>query len=291
MAVNVTLSLGLVSAQVKVESAVRDDSKETELKTVCAGSTETEHPPAKVNSLYRCSYIAPDGVPCGREHSSYHPYSKGRDNGDGTYTVIDTAALEEATATEDKSAFTTLQFVPVNRGEFDTRMVASGKVYYLKPKGAVLPYAAIREIIRSRPEDVFVTEWAYRSVVTVVAAVVMGDVLAIQQYAFQDAVQAKPSIDPIDVDPAMLTMMSGLVESLRVEWDVTKFTDMRKSKIAALLNDAAGELGLPATSIDDQSSLLMAQLTAYLADNAPPAAPKRKAPAKRTTRKKEVAAS
>lgn len=277
MAVNVTLSLQLVTAQVKVESAVKsDEDKETETKTVCEGDPDkgfAAHAAAKVNARYRCSS-------CGREHSSYHPYPRGRDNADGTYTVIPQAELDAAKAGEDKTVFTQINLVPVDRATFEENMVPSGKVYYLKPKGAVLPYAAIREAIRLRPDDVFVSEWAYRTAVNVVRVVLMGDVIAIQQYAWQDAVLPKPVIPQVDLAPEMLALATQVVDGARIEWDPARFTDIRKSTIAKLLAEASGG-DSPAAPARDDANSLMAELEAFLASQAAPA-PVKKARKPRT---------
>lgn len=278
MAVNVTMTLNLMSAPVKVTSAVKSEDDETSLKTVCAGTEEAKHAPFKVNSIYRCSH-------CEREHSSWHPYERGRDNGDGTFTVVAKDAIAAAAQDVDKSVFDSLNFLPVNREQFEATAVPTGKFYFLAPKGNPLFYAAIRETMRAAKDDTFVTEWAYRTAVSPVRAVLMGDLIAIQQYAYAEQVLQRPEVPPVDVDPKMLALAGQMVEGMRIVWDTKTFTDVRKSKLAALIAEASGETVSAGSTDVEAASKLVAELEAFLAEQAP-----QKAPTKRKPRTKKVAA-
>lgn len=270
MATKITIQIGPYSASARILTAVRDET-ESELKTVCEGLPSTvdivdgvetvishAHPAGKVNSLYRCSA-------CEREERSYHPFPRGRENLDGTFTVLTTDEL--ATAEVDDTVKKTLTFFACDRAQVEARSIPNGKFYYVGPDRDPKFYALVRDLMRDAPEDVaWITQWAYRSAPITVRAVFVGDLLAIQQLAGPETVVAPPALDLPSYNPAYLAHAVEVIDTLRVEFDPHTFVDTRKTKIAEMLANAASIVPIAhaaSTSVDASSDALLTSLESW----------------------------
>lgn len=316
MALKVALKVGPFVEQSRILTAVRGDDEETELRTVCVGKKpsddeiaaatarallddtveipkDTTHAPVRVGQFYIC----PE---CERKEKSFHPFPRGRDNGDGTFTVLTAEDLANADVSEDVKK--TLTLLPTDRLEFESQMVPSGKCYYVGPEGRGETYALIRDLIRATEADtVWTTQWAYRTAANPIRAVLFGDVVGIQQYAWPDRLVAPPQLNLPAVDKRFLDAALGVAQVLRVEFDPHTFTDVRKSKIAELLASAttvtAGVTAASTPVESTSSDALLISLQQWVAerggnvggqDETPVNTPRKRAPRKAAQRKAEV---
>lgn len=317
MATKVNIQIGpFVNAPARILTAVRE-KEESALHTVCCGKPmegvadedqpHPTHPAAKVNQVYRCTH-------CLREERSFHPFPRGRENGDGSWTIPtleDMAALE---ATEDMK--TSLAFLPAARADVEAHGVPFGKFYYVGPAAQPQMYALARDIIKeTREEWVWLTQWAYRTAPSFVRAVVMDDLLAIQQLALPEQIVARPQLNLPPANPQHLAMMLTSVPLLAVQYDAATFPDIRKQKLAEILGNAdtqAGVAPVAATPVQGGDDALLVSMQQWLEQHgasvggssktapkqrtrkaptksATPAAPRKRASRKSTTITKESA--
>lgn len=263
MAMKVTIQIGPISASAKVLTAVRDET-ESDLKTVCVGDTDDPHDAAKVNSQFKCSA-------CERTERSYHPYPRGRDNGDGTFTVISREDHAEASKLS-ADVLETLTFFPAPREQVEKLSLPYGKVYRVGPT-ALRPemYGLCRDIMRQLSDRfIFVTQWAPKSAPMWVQAIFMGDLIGIQQLAEPASVVAPPEVNLPDYDERFLNMGVLAAETLVIDFNPHTFVDTRKTKIAELLagtgSVAALSPGATSTGVDATEAQLVS-LEAWVTQN------------------------
>jgi non-homologous end joining protein Ku len=277
-----------VNAPARIMTAVRDKDSESELHTVCTGTSEKEHPAAKVNQYFRCTHVDPGGKPCGREERSFHPFPRGRENEDGTWVIPKEEDLAGLEATQDMKE--TLSFLPVRREEIENDAVPFGKFYYVAPASQPKQYALARDIIlATRDEWVWVTQWAYRTAPSFVRAVVMNDLLAIQQLALPEQVVARPMLNLPESDPRFLAIALQSVPLLAVSYNAETFPDVRKQKLAEILGSTGAVEGSAApaaasTPVQDDDAMLLS-MQKWLEDRANSVGGAGKTTAKTRTRK------
>lgn len=286
-----TLSMGVMSAQVKLLKAVKgeDDEQDVETRTVCAGTDDEPHAPTRVNSLYRCSH-------CKTERSSYHPFKRGKELADGTFELVDISAAAEV----DRSITHELGFLAVPLDSFEATAVPSGNVYYVLPDGKPEIYAAIRDVMRSMSDEVaWVAQWAPRSAATPIRALFMGDLLAIQQYAWPRMLKDRPLIAPHTTAEAVIELGKVIAADSKVAWSIDTFVDTRKAALAERIAAVTSARSAVPTGVDGAQALLLS-MQEYVAarDSAKPKPARKPAakkpaavkatapPRKRTTRKR-----
>lgn len=265
MATKVNIQIGpFVNAPARILTAVRD-KEESELHTVCVGKPQEgedpgpypTHPAAKVNQYFRCTH-------CEREERSFHPYPRGRENPDGTWTIP--PSLADLEATEDMK--TSLAFLPALRSDVEAHGVPFGKFYYVGPNGQPAMYALARDIIReTRDEWVWLTQWAYRTAPSFVRAVVMEDLLAIQQLALPEQIVDRPLLNLPASNPQHLAMMLTSVPLLAVQYNANTFPDVRKQKLAEILGKAdtvAGAAPAVSTPVQEGDDALLVSMQQWL---------------------------
>jgi non-homologous end joining protein Ku len=152
IATGVSLTLGLISTTVRVESAKEGV---TSLNQICEGQpNHPDHAPSTVNSKLACPACGPI--------TDVSLIKRGRPSGDG-FMVVDPAQIEalksENTAQYKKSI--TLGAHP--RDQFELETVRGEKLYYLVPDGTPDMYATILEAVKTTPDVALCGLWTPRS--------------------------------------------------------------------------------------------------------------------------------
>ena len=236
---------GWLSMDVVVKTAVEDGKdKDTDLKTVCKGKPGgPEHPPVKVNGLMRCS--DPD---CQREEKSYHPFPRGRDNGDGTWTIPSAEAL--AAAAIDKSLVETITVTRHAASEVEGHLLPQGRIYWLTPgKDARDKFGSVREAIRLDEAEgfVYMTLYARSTAPATYRVTVFGDLIALQEQADPNLLKERPPVVVDDANPVLVAQARTLLSSVHGPFDPANFADVRKKLTAeALAATEATEAGVDA---------------------------------------------
>lgn len=227
----VTLKLGpFVTMQVVVKTATEDDSKDTALKTLCTGKPGGEtHDPVRVNGLMRCTHTG-----CEREERSYHPFPRGRDNGDGTFTVL--SAEQLAAAAVDRALVETIDLTKSPVEQVEAESLPVGRLYWLAPgKGAEKTYDTFVKTVRNDTGFAYMSMYARSTAPASYRILAIGDLLALQEIATGEKLKQRPAVnvaEASDTDVAMLTTLSAAIEC---EYKPENFADTRKAVIAAAL--------------------------------------------------------
>lgn len=242
MAEKVTLKIGTFMLPVKAVSAAKSEDEDSDLKTVCPGK-DAPHAPNKVEQHITCPT-------CKRDERSYPPYKKGRDNGDGTYTVLTDEQVAEAKGLgRDVTHEMNVTTAPAD--QVDKLTIPGGKLYWLSPEdGAGDWYPLVREGIRRRTDKAFLVVWAVRSAPGFYRLRVIEDLLALEQMPWPNQVKDRPTVAG-EANEAFLPMFDQLVELLSADFDPSTFRDVRKERIAAALATAeavAGGDGAPSAA-------------------------------------------
>lgn len=286
----VKLKLGpFVSLDVVVKTATEDEKKDTALTTVCTGKVGGKsHPPVKVNGLMRCSHEQ-----CKREEKSYHPFPRGKDNGDGTFTIPDAADL--AAAVVDRALVETITITCCPAADVEGETLPMGRFYWLAPgKTAADSYDTFVRAIREDSEDgwAHVAMYARSSAPATYRIIAHGDLLALQELATPVQLKERPAVNVAAAADANVAMLRTLAQSLRCEFDPANFADTRIAVVAAALARteaiAGGEAPLATvTQLPTGENMFVAAMRAAGLD---PAAVTATPPKKRASRSKKVAA-
>lgn len=245
----VKLKIGWIDMDVVVKTAAEDGKdKDTDLKTVCTGKVGVEpHAPVKVNGLMRCS-----NADCHREEKSYHPFPRGRDNGDGTFTIPNAEALAEAKV--DPALVESIELTASPIEDVEAKTLPMGRFYWLAPgKDAVKKYDTFVQYIRSHPEWAFCSMYARSTAPAMYRVLVHGNLLALQELVMPELLKARPGVEVSEASEKDLAMMEVIAEAIRCDFDPDQFADTRKRVIAAALAAAdpteAGEASTPLATI------------------------------------------
>lgn len=233
----VKLKFGWIDLDVKVTTAVEAESKDTELKTVCTGKPGApSHAPVRVNGIMRCS-----NPECAREEKSYHPFPRGRDNGDGTFTIPSAEDMEGAKV--DRALVETIDLTASPVEDVESSTLPSGRFYWLAPgKDAGKKYDAAVKHIAAHPERAYCTLYARSSAPAMYRVLAYGNLLALQELAMPETLKERPAVNVPECSDKDLAMMDMLTEDIVCEFDPAKFKDTRKAVIAAALAKANPEL-------------------------------------------------
>lgn len=250
---------GIELVAVAAVASSTEKSKETDLKVVCKGGGDTgkaEHAPIRIKQVNRCPT-------CEFEAGGYTKFGRGRDNGDGTFTVLTKEQIEEAKV--EKVLTITLDLTRHETSEVLEKTVPSGKFYYLAPsEGSADDYPMFVEMVREDPTKTFCTMYAVRTAPSMWRLGVLGDVLTLQEMADPVAVKAKPEVQVFEADKLgdELEMARLLSKKITEPFDPAKYVDSRKDKLAAMLAEAEAEQGGESTeavpTFAGKSSLLAA---------------------------------
>lgn len=262
---------------VRVVGAVTADDG-GDLHTVCQGSELESHPAVRVRSSLTCAV-------CNKAASSHYGFPKGRDNGDGTFTIPSAADLAGLTAPAD--VVKTITLMSSLRSEVDKHAVFHGKQYHLavgEGRGQE-QYGLIRDVIRNTGDQwAFWTVWAYRSVGNPIRVMLAGDVLTIQQFAWPAQVKMVPNVAVPPYDERLLPMAMQAAELTRVPFNLDTLVDTRALRRRELLDGAVTTAGAETTPVSAAADDMIAEVNAFLAANAPKVQTA-KAPRKRPAKK------
>lgn len=259
MASKVTLKLGLISFPVTVKTAVEAE-RETKLNTLCTGDDNASHAPVKINQLIKCPTCTRDG--------SYSNFpQRGRDNGDGTFTLV--SAEDVAAANEvEEDLKNTLSLTPHPAAQVTERTVPGAKFYYLEPgKGAGDTYALLVAVLSALPNVAFCMSYAMRSAPAMYRLVTKGDVLALQMLAAPETVKPTPAVTT-EYPAEMLPVAVQFAEMMVSDFDPATYSDTRRAKLVAVLDAAtaiaAGEAPVASSPAapTSQNKLMAALLAA-----------------------------
>lgn len=267
---DIPIRLGLITLPVSVQSAISED-KDAKLTTVCTN----EHDPVKIKQTTACPSCSLEG--------SIYSFPKGKDNGDGTYTVLSREQVDAAYAegvTEDMKKTITLTAHPA--ADVDLHTLPGEKMYYLAPgKAAGDAYPMMVELIKSRPNIAMCTVFAVKSAPAMYRLAVFNDRLALLQIAWPDRINDAPQLRTTDFNPTMLSMAQTFVDALMMPFDASTYRDARQDKINQFLGESEKVVAGTAPNTEPVESPLMAALRAATTPvEAPAATPKKRAPRK-----------
>jgi non-homologous end joining protein Ku len=250
---DVSIRLGLITLPVSVQSAVSED-KDSKLTTVCTN----DHDPVKIKQTTACPACSLEG--------SIYSFPKGKDNGDGTFTVLTKEQVDAAYAegvSEDVKNTISLTAHPA--ADVAEQTLPGEKMYYLAPgKTAGEAYPMLVQLIKTRPDIALCTVFAVRSAPAMYRLAVFNDRLALHQIAWPDVVNEAPALRQDDFNPALLPMAAQFVDALMMPFDASTYRDTRKDKLNQFLETAeATTAGVePATADTPTESPLLTLLRA-----------------------------
>lgn len=241
---NVPVMLGMITFPVAVVSAT---TRPESLNTIC----NQGHEPAKTRMRLYCPTCDSD------DRSAF---VKGKAVGD-EIIVIDEAKLEALAPPDDVKNTLTLTCHPVT--QMGGTLVPGEKAYYLKAeKGADQGYALLVELIRSRTDVAFVTEWAARTAASFYRVAIFGDALGLVELARPDTVVDTPAAPSVPIQQEMLDLANTFVDKVTTDYDPAAYRDVRSEAIAALLEDGDSTIVAPAATKTSNPNDLMAMLQA-----------------------------
>lgn len=269
----VSASFGLLPLQVDVLSAVEGE-KTVSFTNVCTGTEGAEHPPSKINSIYRCPQ-------CANEDKTI--LRKAKAQGKDEFVIVPQeeidAANSEASKFKDAMSITTHPSADVLGKTLET-----GSMYYLAPSSPAFAevYALIVHMVKSNPETAFVTMWAARSAPAMYRLDVRDDVLVLRQLAWPSQVQASPEV-PTTFNPAFESQAQLFVDSTKADFDPDTYVDVRGTLLDAYVASQSTVQGVAPAGGERVAAPQGLDIMALLKAGTPEAGtPAKKAAAKRT---------
>lgn len=226
---NVTLTLGLISVPIAVHTAI-DDDKDTTLNTLCT----VNHPATKCKASLTCPT-------CGNSDRS--SFVKGRDNGDGTFTVVNSEQIEGITPSNAEKHTMPLTTHPAE--DVAHRTLPAGKVYYLAGEIAGGSYPLLVEVVKRHPEIAFCTMWAPRSRVAMYRLGAFGDALTLTELVWPEKVRQAPVCED-ELDERMIPLAEQFIEQLKEPFDPEHYKDRRTETLREFLAQAETVAGTEA---------------------------------------------
>jgi non-homologous end joining protein Ku len=263
---DISVRLGLITFSVAVQSAVSED-QDAKLNTVCNDG----HEPVRVKQTTGCPTCAKEG--------SLYSFPRGKDNGDGTFTVLTREQVDAAyEVAEDVKKTITLTAHPA--AEVTQHTLPGEKVYYLaEGKAASEGYPVLVELVKRRPDIAFCTVFAVRSAPALYRLAVFNDRLALHAIAWPERINEAPTLRSSGYNEALLPMAEQFIDSLLMPFDPATFVDSRKVKLAEALG-AAAPVAIVSEGKGDSPLLTLLRSAVE-----PKAVPKPRAPRRTTTTK------
>lgn len=243
---NVPVTFGLITFPASVVTATQ---RPPSLNTLC----NQGHDPARCRQDLYCP------VCDSRDRKSF---VKGKDLGGDTIVVVDGAELEKATPPDIEKNTITLTCHPASQvGE----SFPGDKVYYLRPaKGAEAQYGLMVQLLESRPDVAFVTQFAVRTASSMFRMQTREGVIVLVELARPETIVEAPAVPASDVDPQLADMASKFVDTMLRDYDEAEYRDRRAEVIEALIEGAEPSVGAaaPATATTDLMAALSAAVQA-----------------------------
>lgn len=271
----ITLSLGLISEQVKLTGAVDKSSGDEQLKTLCVGMDGTEHAPSAISSKYHCPT-------CGDIHDRTQ-LKKGRPSGDG-FVVVNPEDLNELKADTSEQFKKEVSLTAHPAEQVLNGTVSGDKRYYLQPEAAGQRFAVIRSLIADNPQYAFLAQYTVSARVSTYMARVEGDAILLEERT-PAALLPAPQIEA-EPNEAMLEMAEQLLGTLVTDFDASNYADTYTERLREMLDAAEvteGDTTTPVVAAAPKQSkddALMAALEAQL--KAAKSKPKKRASTART---------
>jgi non-homologous end joining protein Ku len=266
-----SVRFGLITFPVAVQSAVSED-KESKLSMVCA----EDHAPNKVKQTTACPT-------CEKEGNQYS-FPRGRDNGDGTFTVVSKEQMEEVNGVVTQDMKDSIALTAHPAAEVDQQTLPGAKMYYLAPgKTAGEPYPMLVDLVKSRPDVAFCTVFAIRSAPAMYRLAVYNDRLALQQLAWPDSVNQAPELRQTTYTEGLLPMAKQFVDTLMMPFDPHTYRDARREVLTQYISDTPAAAAAEASPQAESPLLAALRLATMPGEPAKPV--RKKAPAKPRVRK------
>lgn len=272
-----TLSLGLISTTIRVESGVQSQES---FKTVCLGQPGKDpHPATAVRKPTTCASCG--DLPYGA------PLSKARESGGGLVLVTD-EELKEAKASHDDKFKGKLDLVAHPATDVLNATAQGEKYYQLVPDGDASRYAVLVRLVADHPELAFTCLFTVRTRASMFVLSARNGVLLAEERVVRERVKPLPQIEA-EANEQLLGMADAYLPQLVAPFDPTNYADGYTAAITALIasREAVAQAEGPiatVTPIRATDTDLMAQLAALV-----PAQPKPKATRKPRAKREPAA--
>lgn len=239
--------------------------RETSFSTIC----DVGHAPTKVSRPYICPECA------NRDASSF---KKGRENADGTMTVIDPEALKAAEASEELKGQMIVTIHPLHEVLHHT--VPSGTTYYVGPgragknlKGYTQAqldqrFSMLQTLLLSDPDAALVTQYAPSTKASMWRFNMLGDKLVVSQLEWPENIKEGPELPELVLGDAEKAMGKQLVSMNSQHFSAEQYVNTQKAAREAIVEASAnGEILTPTKSVaaDIASLSLLDALAAAVA--------------------------
>ena len=276
LASGVSLTLGLISTTVRVESA---KEAETSLNQICMGQPgHDEHAPVKLTQPATCAL-------CGKIEDAT-AIKKGKPSGDG-FLVVDATEINEIKKTNAEPFKKRITLGAHPREQFELETQRGEKLYYLVPDGQADIYALILQLVKDTPDAAICGLWTPRSVAGLFQLRAYErdghEALVLEERIASAKLKPVPATAG-NVDPALLTLAKQFVSQVIEPLDMTNYDDGYQAKVDALFSSKqviaahGGGAGSGSAKASTSPDDLAAKLRESLAASGKPA---KKAPAKR----------
>lgn len=272
VAKGVALSLGLLTASVKLSAAVASKPRSEANVMVC----DTGHAARQIRAPRVCDE-------CGGE-VPFQQLKKARPV-EGGLVVLDDEDLAELK--KDAERFKARASITAHPAEQVALLTGVGdKMYFLHPeRGHEAAYATFLALVEAHPELAFVTQWTPRSAVAHFQVFARDGVLMFQERTRAGTLREAPELD-LEVDTELVSLAEQMLERAVSDYDPATYADSAAEKIAAIVATkevvpvAAEETPAAAATVVDLKAALREQLRGS----------KKKAPAKKAAARKKVPA-
>lgn len=277
-----TVTLGLVSIACRSESAI---DKPEDPKNLCVGQPGKEaHDPSPSMAPPTCGVCGPI--------TDRGALVKGFKVDDGTYALVSQEDVAEAKETYSKEYKKVLNLVPHPAQQFLAETGPGDTLNYLTPEDASSAghYQLLVKLVESHPELCFASLHTPRSATSLYMLRVKDGVLMMEKRTRTQNLKAAPSVGGT-VNEALFAQLDGLLPMFVADYDPAAYEDKYLSALAEMIDNAeqghlAGVVAptaAPVVKISDDE--LMAKLQALAGTKS------EKKPAKKASKKKEVAAA
>lgn len=224
VAKNVTLSLGLISAAVRVESAV---STTESFKTTCAGQEgKPAHALTAIKQPKKCEHCGE--LPFNAKLGSAREVS-------GGLVPVTAAEIAAAKAANDDLHKGKFNLVPHKADEVFALTGQGEKLYQLIPDGESSRYALLCQLIASHPDLAFVAMFTVKTRAAMYVLRARDGVILAEERVAQDRLKPLPRLDTT-VNDKLLAMASALLPDLVAPFNATAYEDGYLKAIDAIVS-------------------------------------------------------
>lgn len=214
--------------------------REESFSTVC----DSGHDPVKVGRPYICPT-------CDNRDSS--SFKKGRENGDGTLTVIAPEALKAAEASEELKGQMIVTAHPSEDVRFHT--LPAGSSYYVGPaqasknlKGYTQAqldqgFTLLKTLLKANPSIALVTQYAPSTKASMWMFNLLGDNVVVSQLTWPEQIKEAPELPSLSIGEQELTLGRQLLDMNKQAFDPKQYINTQKVAREKIVEAAAnGEI-------------------------------------------------